>query len=105
MNTRCKVGDLAVTVGMFEPANNDIIVEVVGLAGTDRFGVIWEIKHRTLMLVDRGSNAGRWVTNGDIHDCNLRPISGVPVDDETPIETNVPEALRLALGIESRSYA
>jgi hypothetical protein len=32
----------------------------------------------------------------------MRPISGVPLADETPIETNVPEALKLALGIESR---
>ncbi|CAN7610414.1 hypothetical protein LJR034_004679 [Caballeronia sp. LjRoot34] len=49
-----------------------------------------------------------WLHNGKpVHECYmldswLRPISGVPVDDETPVATNVPEALRLALAIESR---
>jgi hypothetical protein len=35
-------------------------------------------------------------------DAGLRPISGVPIDDETLVAANVPEALRLALGIEAR---
>jgi hypothetical protein len=49
-----------------------------------------------------------WFSNGTpVHECGvldswLRPISGVPVDDDAPIATNVPEALRLGLGIESR---
>lgn len=98
----CKPGDLAVTTGMFEPANNDVIVEVLNPVGEDRCGPIWHIKHRMPMLVDCGTHAGRWVTHGDIHDCNLRPISGVPLDDEAPIKTDVAEALRLGLGIQSR---
>jgi hypothetical protein len=97
----CKPGDLAVTVGMFEPTNNGVIVEVLGLVGVDHAGTIWHIKHRTPMLVDCGPYAGRRVTHGDIHDSNLRPISGVPVNDELPVETNIPEAAVLAWGIHA----
>lgn len=82
----CKPGDIAVTVGMFESANNGVIVEVLSLVGTDSAGAIWRIKHRMPMLVDHGPHAGLWVTGGDIHDVNLRPISGVPVHDEQPDE-------------------
>ncbi|WP_255631109.1 hypothetical protein [Caballeronia sp. dw_19] len=32
----------------------------------------------------------------------LRPISGVPLDNEAPIKTDIAQALRLGLGIESR---
>ncbi len=98
----CKSGDLAVTTGMFEPMNNDVIVEVLECLGFDLTGAIWHVKHRAPMLIDVGPNKGRLVTHGEIHDSNLRPISGVPLDDETPIETDVAEALRLGLGIESR---
>jgi len=78
----CKPGDLAVTVGMVEAANNGVIVQVLSCVGQDPAGPVWHIKHRVPMLVDCGPHAGCWVTHGDIHDVNLRPISGVPVHDE-----------------------
>ncbi|WP_321904412.1 hypothetical protein [Paraburkholderia tropica] len=78
----CKPGDLAVTVGMREAANNGVIVEVDSLAFSHHHGVVWNIRHRMPMIVDCGRNAGRWVDHGQIHDSNLRPISGVPVHDE-----------------------
>jgi hypothetical protein len=40
-----------------------------------------------------------------IEDVYLTPIECGRDPVDTPIETNVPEALQLALGIESRSYA
>lgn len=82
MGLRCKPGDLAVTVGMVSPENNGVIVEVESVAGEDRYGVVWNVRHRTPMRVDSGPHVDRWTTNGEIHDCNLRPISGVPVHDE-----------------------
>lgn len=85
----CKPGDLAVTTGMLEPKNNDVIVEVESLDSTNQYGAIWNVKHRTPMFVDWGPGAGRWVTNGQIHDCNLRPISGVPMRDEQLEEITV----------------
>lgn len=78
----CKPGDLAVTTGMFVPENNDRIVEVLSLDYVGRHGAVWNVRHRTPMLVDCGARAGRLVTEGQIHDANLRPISGVPVTDD-----------------------
>lgn len=78
----CKPGDLAVTTGMVDPQNNDVIVEVESLARNGRHGVVWNIKHRTPMLTIRGG----WACDGEINDCNLRPISGVPVHDEQHAE-------------------
>ncbi len=49
-----------------------------------------------------------WFHNGKpMHECGLldswlRPISGVPLDNEAPIKTDIAQALRLGLGIESR---
>ncbi len=40
-----------------------------------------------------------------VADKHLRPISGVPVADEKTVETNIPEALRLALGIQPLVWA
>lgn len=50
-------------------------------------------------------DTGGMVRWGFIQDRYLVPISGAPLADETPIEANVPEALKLALGIEARSWA
>lgn len=93
----CKPGDLAVTFGMVCPENNDVIVEVESFDRNSPFGVIWNIKHRSPMRTD----SGRLSVDGRIHDCNLRPISGVPVDDLTPIEVSIPEAATLAWGIRA----
>ncbi|WP_063890988.1 hypothetical protein [Burkholderia ubonensis] len=78
----CKPGDLAVTTGMVMPENNDVIVEVQSLGGFDAWGAYWNVKHRLPMRSMRGT----WCTKGQIHDCNLRPISGVPVTDDVSDE-------------------
>ncbi|MFM0243809.1 hypothetical protein [Paraburkholderia sediminicola] len=83
----CKPGDLAITVHMNESANNGVIVEVESLSFMSSFGPVWNVVHRTPMFVDVGPGRGRWVTSGEIHDVNLMPISGVPVDDEVTEET------------------
>jgi hypothetical protein len=76
----CKPGDLAVTTGMALAANNDVTVEVVSFSFANAWGTVWNVKHRTAMFADGGS--GTWEREGLMYDCNLRPISGVPVTDE-----------------------
>jgi hypothetical protein len=84
-------------------ANNDVIVEVVSFAFANAWGAVWNVKHRTAMFADGGNR--QWECEGLMYDVNLRPLSGVPLDDETPIETNIPEAMQLALGIQARVWA
>lgn len=77
----CKPGDLAVTVGMLD-GNNGMIVEVI--EGTD-CGKGWVCKAMRKVKGDADTNKPRMIPAGApliIADVNLRPISGVPVDDE-----------------------
>ncbi|WP_342705169.1 hypothetical protein OHZ10_29280 [Burkholderia arboris] len=78
----CKRGDLAVTTGMVDPSNNDVIVEVVSFAFSDSDGVIWYVKHLQPMF----DEFGEAYCEGIIYDCNLRPISGVPLTDDVEDE-------------------
>lgn len=100
----CKPGDLAVTVGMVEPANNGIIVEVLSLVETDEQGGVWHIRHRRPMLIDDGPDSGHWVDHGEIYDCNLRPISGVPLDEEPPTETTVAVTTSIPAVLDVQSW-
>ncbi|TCK39667.1 hypothetical protein B0G84_5007 [Paraburkholderia sp. BL8N3] len=99
-----KPGDLAYIVRSDVPENVGAVVEVVSF---DEFhasmcGVpVWKV--RTGRPLRNGW--GEASTEGSCCDEQLRPISGVPVDDETPLEINLAEAMKLALGIEMRAWA
>lgn len=96
---KCKPGILAFVIST-DPENLAALGRVVTVIkerpdiGFDDWEIVFEGADPFPDFLTKTS-ADRW----------LSPITGMPVEDETPIETNVPEALRLALGIESRSYA
>lgn len=102
----CKPGDLAFCVRVFDPRLAENIGRIVTVESLSDYSEedglpFWNVvAHDPGVLGFNGRGFFR-VTRCVIRDCNLRPISGVPLDDETPIETNVPEALKLALGIEA----
>lgn len=103
----CKPGDLAYIVRDDDtPSDIGKVVEILRICPPNEWlypgAPEWECRSRTPLT---GFNARGRVSMDhelDIPDAWLRPIGGVPLNDETPIEINVPEALRLALGIESR---
>jgi hypothetical protein len=96
---RCAPGVSAYVIKVM-PDHQDALGRVVEvLSWSDRFQR-WVVRFEGLVPESlRGFDAFA------ARDEFLLPISGVPLDDETPVETNVPEALKLALGIESRSCA
>lgn len=92
----CKPGDLAYIVKAVSN-HADCIGRIVNVLARAREHGQWSVEfvgEKPLSVASR-----RMIV---AEDAGLRPISGVPIDDETPVATNVPEALRLALGIESR---
>lgn len=103
----CKPGDLAYIVGCVFPENNGRVVEVLSAFGPSKDGDFCWLFHSSAKLHGTCEVTGQriFVQDGIVLDSILRPISGVPVDDETPIETNIPEALQLALGIQARVWA
>jgi hypothetical protein len=102
----CKPGILAFIV---VPANwprktlDGKIVEVVRFVPPRGPGAPWDqrptwwCKFKSAWFNDHGL----MFLESNVLDSWLRPISGVPVDDETPVATNVPEAVKLAWGIEA----
>jgi hypothetical protein len=99
---RCKPTDMAYIVDGPFKTYEGVVVEVLSAYLTHPiYGPTWRCHSKKLLpTLGRG-----FQPEAHIPDAWLRPISGVPLADETPIETNVPEALKLALGIESRSWA
>lgn len=96
-----KPGDLAYIVGDFPEAG--LVVEVISFYGLGRshiaFGLpLWNVRS-SRPLPCRGYGEIDYHTDFQHPDVFLRPISGVPTDDETPVETNIPEAVTLAWGI------
>ena len=100
-------GDLAYIVGSKFPENNGRVVEVLDAYGADMDGEFcWFFSCRSpIQCFGQISGDKRLCYEGIIADSMLRPISGIHLDDETSIDTNVPEALQLALGIEARVWA
>ncbi|WP_438391098.1 hypothetical protein [Caballeronia sp. DA-9] len=101
----CKPGDLAYLSS--DCVNEGVIVEVLSAGPLFEGDPTWHCKSRTPIFCEIRSSDG-WVLKGTrymteicVADKHLRPISGVPVFDETPIETNLPEAVKLAWGIEA----
>lgn len=101
----CKPGDLAYLSS--ECLDEGKIVEVLSAAPcSESLLPAWHCRARdALNVIYSVSKREGFDTETVIEDRHLRPITGVPLVDEMPLETNVPEALQLALGIESRSYA
>ncbi len=99
----CKPGDLAIIIQSEISENIGRIVHVGGPYGYAFDGVFrWVITAEGAPM--RGCVAnGQFVdaNTGFIEDYMLRPVSGLPINDETPIEINVPEAVKLAWGIEA----
>lgn len=103
----CKPGDLAFIVGgLCNPSPNlGRIVEVkrLDLMWSEIEGCpVWQVDARNPLLCADILGRDVFVTEASMKDSWLRPISGVPVDDEMPVATNVLEAVKLAWGIEAR---
>jgi hypothetical protein len=79
----CKIGDLAVVTGCPIANCNDQVVEVVSLYGPLRkFGLAWNCTNSRIRM------AGFPMV--PIPDAMLRPISGLPVDDEVTEDLKEP---------------
>lgn len=100
----CKPGDLAIMINSSMAENIGVIFEVleVHIEATEHYGVhCWRVRgSRPTRNAD-----GTTSLEGCAADFHLKPVSGLPVADETPIETNISEAMRLALGIQARAWA
>jgi hypothetical protein len=101
---RCKENDLAIVIradGAPAAVGRTVLVverspDVDGLPA-------WTIQFQGAAIVlSKETGAQTLGCDADCPDAWLMPICGGPIEDETPIETNIPEALRLALAIESR---
>jgi hypothetical protein len=105
----CKPGDIAyIVVECSSAPNLGRIVEVLeyrGEHGTGRYPCWLVEASAPLNSFNPETKKPSRSALGIIPDAWLRPISGVQIDDETPIETNIPEALQLALGIQARVWA
>lgn len=104
----CKPGDLAiiVTPAGVPPTLDGKIVEV-GVSGRCDFGTMggpgaWLCRFQT-PFVDR--HMGNLVYQCWLFDSWLRPISGVPLNEEVPASVNLPEAFKIVLGIDMRTWA
>ncbi|MGB8422210.1 hypothetical protein [Paraburkholderia sp.] len=78
----CKPGDLAYVVGDIPEAG--LVVTVVKAFGQDYefgFGFCWTVESREPQKTLRG-----FITRFEVPDSNLRPISGVPVNEEVTEE-------------------
>ncbi len=120
MTLNCKPGDLAIiTSARRTPENIGCIVEVLRPAahletfeavdgGNLRIDTgsehIWRVRSGRPLMWRTPLGIAPLFIELPVGDSNLRPISGVALDDETPIETKLPDPLFLALGIEARSY-
>ena len=96
----CKPGDLAIMINSNVTENIGTIFEVLAadLVATDFYGVhCWRVRSTR----PSKNSDGTMSLEGSAADFHLKPISGLPDEDETPIETNVPEAVKLAWGIEA----
>lgn len=108
---RCRSGDLAIVIGT--PADYD--ADVVAFMRSVLIGKVVRVTRLTGRKIDVPAwyieepfhvfYHGAPILCDGIEDEYLTPLRGDLRGDETPVETNVPEALKLALGIESRSYA
>jgi hypothetical protein len=104
----CKPGDLAYLIkgadGLFAKPP---IVEVISAWGTyPSLGKLWNCASREAQFIGRLWSSGD--VTGDapsiyfqVPDDWLRPISGAPVGEDIPVETNIPEAVTLAWGINT----
>ncbi|SAK65616.1 hypothetical protein AWB80_03088 [Caballeronia pedi] len=99
----CKPGDLAMIVkAPTAPGHIGKIVEVLGdLEADPTYGPCWVCRTREPVSTIRSG----FITDPHIPDDWLRPVSGLPLDNDLPAEVNLPEAFKLALGIEMRAWA
>lgn len=90
--TNVKQGDLAYIVGLQGDyaANNGHVVKVLRPAKSGRRGLRWWIEPQVKLRGSVGGVRNFTMVPGQISDCYLRPISGVPVDDEVTTEQGVP---------------
>lgn len=92
--TRCKVGDLAYLARAELAENVGLVVEVVrgdSIRCRDESIEQWRwicVTRSPVASIDRTTGALQpgWTGELSIPDSNLRPISGVPIDDEVPEE-------------------
>ncbi|MDR5825810.1 hypothetical protein [Caballeronia sp. LZ043] len=100
----CKPGDLAYIV---DGENAGHIVEVLQVdliwSQIEKLPY-WEVRSFVPLSCSDAWGRPRMATECSLEDSRLRPISGVPVDDEEPAVVNMPEAFQLALGIEMRAW-
>jgi len=95
----CKPADLAYIVRSNFPENIGKVIKIEGVCKSFGLGYwayyVTKPTRGEVLGEIRLYPAGTLFT---VRDANVRPISGVPVDDETPIEIDVSEAVKLTLG-------
>jgi hypothetical protein len=95
MKTRCKPGDIAVVGGNALPINKDKIVEIGAFLGEDPVwnGARWNAGEGPCWMVT--CKYGITDNDGDTYfaapfaDKNLRPISGIPMNEEVTDDLEV----------------
>lgn len=101
----CKPGDLAYLSS--DCVAEGVIVEVSSAAPMTEYGPAWHCKSRTpIPCTTAVSKREMMATEICVADCFLRPISGVPVDDEEEISAPLIlpanfDAMYVALGIQA----
>jgi len=87
----CKPGDLAIVIGDDDDQNVGRIVRVVGPAKWVDGSAWWCSVEGAPLLVRQYDDYERTylANNADIYDDRLRPITGLPLDEETPVEHEV----------------
>jgi hypothetical protein len=90
----CKPGDLAIVIKASRESNIGKIVRVLGLYSREEKGVAWEVECETVIEVVGILNQRPMRRNPEkalvAWDDWLRPISGVPVNDEVTDDIKEP---------------
>lgn len=79
MKTRCKVGDLAYLIYSEAPESIGAVVEILRPMPLRRGLPNWRVRSLKPLRTIRG----RYLMEGNVLDQNLRPITGLPIDEET----------------------
>lgn len=104
----CKPGDLAYVVRALHEDHIGKVVEVLNDSMTfPQAGFCWLVRARDPIGAECPKTGRKLGFFNEVFcpDDWLRPISGVPIENDTPVSVNLPEAFKLALGIEMRVWA
>ncbi len=91
--TNCKVGELAIVIAGAYPENFGAVVRIVESSPVLQFSWKCAVEGRPLLGAELYSGKERWTEKGEhmlFNDRDLRPISGLPLDEDVKDETKEP---------------